>query len=412
MFFTLFLHQMSTIKTILYVQKTLKNQQHPVMLYLYEDKVYRISLGYSCTPKEWDETQGRFRKNVDNYKVKNLNLRKFELKASEICDNFVREGKRFDFVDFKNKFFGVRTAEKTFYEFFEDMIKEKKSLGKIGTMMAYKDAYSTLKKYKGGNVKFTEVNYAFLKGLETFLFQKGCTGGGIGARFRSIKAVFYEGIRRGLAKKELNPFSTTMNKDGYSLSKLKSEKNPRSLSVEDLKRIKNFDYSQYPELKKSYLYWMFSFRMFGMNFIDICTLTKENYQNGRIMYHRQKTSKPFNLKVPAEAESIINYFASESEYLFPIYNENIHKTPQQKKDRTMKVLKRTNKDIKKIANILGIETHLTFYVARHSSATTLKRNGISTDIISEALGHSNTQITQWYLKQFDNAVLDEAMARL
>ena len=81
---------MSSIKTILYKQKTLKNQQHPVMLYVYEDKPYRISLGYSSTEKEWDESQGRFRKNVDNYKVKNLNLRKFELKANEITDDFVR----------------------------------------------------------------------------------------------------------------------------------------------------------------------------------------------------------------------------------------------------------------------------------------------------------------------------------
>src|SRR5690606_22695374 len=128
-----------------------------------------------------------FRKNVDNHKVKNLNLRKFELKASEITDDFVREGKRFDFDEFKRRFLGIKIAEKTFYEFFEEMILEKQSLGKIGTMMAYKDGLCTLKRYKPGNVKFAEVTYTFLKGLETFLYQSGCTGGGIGARMRSIK---------------------------------------------------------------------------------------------------------------------------------------------------------------------------------------------------------------------------------
>lgn len=403
---------MSSIKTILYVHKTLKNNQHPVMLYVYEDKPYRISLGYSCTPKEWDEAQGRFRKNVENHKVKNLNLRKFELKASEIMDNFVREGKRFDLEEFKNKFHGIKVTERTFYEFFADMIQEKKSLGKIGTMLAYKDAFNTVKRYKDGNVKFTEITYSFLKGIETFLFQHGCTGGGIGARMRSIKAIYYEGVRRGLASKEANPFSTTMNKDGYSLSKLKSSKNPKSLSAEDLKLIKNFDHIQYPDLKTSYLLFMFSFRMFGMNFIDICNLTKEDFQNGRIIYKRQKTGKQFNLKVSNEAQQIIDYFTSESKYLFPIYNEAIHITPSQKKDRTLGALKKINRDLKAIAKLLGVQTHITFYVARHSSATALKRNGIPTDVISEALGHSNTQITQWYLKQFDNGVLDEAMNRL
>ena len=61
----------------------------------------------------------------------------------------------------------------------------------------------------------------------------------------------------------------------------------------------------------------------------------------------------------------------------------------------MKVLKQTNKGLKEIAKTLYIETHITFYTARHTSATTLKRKGVSTEIISKALGHSNSQITQF-----------------
>lgn len=404
---------MSTIKTILYTQKTLKNNQHPVMLYIYEDKVYRITLGYSCNPKEWDDRQGRFKKNVENYKVKNLNLRKYELKASEIIDEFVRQGKRFNFEIFKNEFLGIEKKEKTFYEFFEEMIEEKRSLGKIGTMLAYKDALSTIKRYKSNNLEFKDVSYSLLKGLEVYLFQTGSTGGGIGARMRSIRAVYYEGIRRGCIEKESNPFSTAMNKNGYSLSKLKSQRNPRAVSENDLQMLKDFDFEQHPTLIKSYLYFMFSYYMFGMNFADISTLKRENIQNERLHYKRQKTGKQFNLKIPYEAQTIINYFKSESNYIFPILNENIHKTPQQKKDRTTKVLKKCNKDFVEIARLLNLETEkFTFYTARHSSATTLKRKGVATDIISEALGHSNSQITQLYLKQFENSVLDSAMATL
>ena len=90
-----------------------------------------------------------------------MNLRKFELKANEITDDFVRQGKRFCFEEFKNRFNGVQAAPtKTYYDFFEVMINEKKKLGKIGTMLAYQDAYNTLKRYKGGNIKFTDVDYA------------------------------------------------------------------------------------------------------------------------------------------------------------------------------------------------------------------------------------------------------------
>lgn len=403
---------MSSIKIILYKHKTLKNQEHPVMLYLYEDKPYRLSLGYSCTLKQWDEYKGRFRKNIENHQVKNLNLRKFELKASEIIDDFVREGKRFDFQVFKDKFRGIKT-EKTFYTFFEEMVTEKKSLGKVGTAAAYETAYHALKRYKSSDTRFSEVTYSFLKSVETYLYQTGCKAGGIGAYMRSIRAVYYEGVRRGLIEKDHNPFSTTMNKNGYSLAKLKSQKNPKALTNDEVEVLKSFDYTNYPTLSRSWRLFMFSFRMFGMNFIDICNLKKENIVNGRIIYQRQKTGKSFNLKIRAEAQEIINSFCNdESSYVFPIFRDDFHKTPEQRRNRHRKVLKKTNKDLRTIAELLNIETPITFYVARHTSATTLKRNGISTEVISEALGHSDTQITQWYLKKFDNGVLDSAMDKL
>ncbi|HAS40222.1 MAG TPA: hypothetical protein DCS93_07070 [Microscillaceae bacterium] len=71
-----------------------------------------------------------------------------------------------------------------------------------------------------------------------------------------------------------------------------------------------------------------------------------------------------------------------------------------------------NKDLRKIAEIQGIDKSFTFYTARHTSATTLKRSGVSTDVISEALGHSNLNVTQLYLSKFDNEVLDNAMVNL
>lgn len=383
------------------------------MLYLYEDKPYRISLGYSCKENEWDTAQGRFRKNVENYKVKNLNLRKFELKANEITDDFVRQGKRFCFEEFKNRFNGIEAApSKTYYDFFELMIKEKEKLGKIGTMLAYQDAYNTLKKYKGGNVKFEDVDYSFLKGLEIFLYARNCSAGGIGARMRSIKAVYYEGIRRKLVTKEMNPFSTAVNKEGYSLAKLKSESKPKALDADELQKLKDFDFTQYPKLQKSYLLFMFSFRMFGMNFTDIANLKKDKLHSGRVDYARQKTNKLFNFKIADNAQAIINHFNNAGEYVFPIYNENIHITPIQKKNRVHKVLRNTNHDLREIAKILGIATPITFYVARHTMATTLKRNGVSVEVISEIMGHEDTKTTQVYLKSFDSNVFDEAMTML
>lgn len=401
-----------SVKTILYKSKTLKNGEHPIMLYIYEDRKHYLSLNYSATVKQWDATKCRFRKSVDNYKVKNLNLRKFELKAMEIVDDFVRQGNRFDFKIFKDRFKGISSQE-TFYAFFEKFVAEKKSLNKLGTAYTYEYALKALRRYKKTDTTFSEITYSFLKGFETYLFQTGCKEGGIANYMRSTRAVYYEGIRRGLIEKDRNPFSTTMNKEGYSLSKLKTKKNPKALNQQELEFLKNFDLDTNPKFGRALRLFMFSFRMFGMNFIDICNLRNEDIVNGRIVYQRQKTGKSFSLKISKEAQSIIDYFEDESsEYVFPIFNQNVHKSPQQKKDRHKRVLKETNRDMRALAEILEIKTPITFYVARHTSATTLKRNGVATDVISEALGHSDTQVTQYYLKNFDTEVLDLAMNSL
>lgn len=59
--------------------------------------------------------------------------------------------------------------------------------------------------------------------------------------------------------------------------------------------------------------------------------------------------------------------------------------------------------------ICKIDFDLTSYVARHSFASNLKHKNISTDVISEALGHQNIKVTQSYLKRFENVVIDDAL---
>jgi integrase len=76
-------------------------------------------------------------------------------------------------------------------------------------------------------------------------------------------------------------------------------------------------------------------------------------------------------------------------------------------DRKKKVLKKVNRHLKVFGEAVGANFKLTFYAARHTYATVLKRSGVATSMISEALGHSNEKITQVYLDSFGKEVLDE-----
>ncbi len=98
-------------------------------------------------------------------------------------------------------------------------------------------------------------------------------------------------------------------------------------------------------------------------------------------------------------------------YVFPILlKEGLTQT--QIENRKAKKLKRFNSDLKKIAELLEIPKPLTSYVARHSFTKNLKQIGISTDVISQSMGHQNISITSSYLKDFDDDIIDDANSKL
>ena len=147
-----------------------------------------------------------------------------------------------------------------------------------------------------------------------------------------------------------------------------------------------------------------------MNFADMTHLTWRDIEGDRILYTRSKTKVNFQIKIIKPVQEILEFYKgypSETNYIFPILlRENL--ALKQIENRKHKVMKLYNSALKEIASLALIEKKVTTYVARHSFATCLKYKGVSTDIISESLGHQNIVITQTYLKSFNNSVLDDA----
>ncbi|CAH8281245.1 phage integrase family protein [Mariniflexile fucanivorans] len=81
-------------------------------------------------------------------------------------------------------------------------------------------------------------------------------------------------------------------------------------------------------------------------------------------------------------------------------------------NRKHKTLRRFNKQLKEIAEIQGVEQNVTSYVIRHSFATNLKFAGVSTDLIGQSMGHHDVSVTQAYLKEFNDDIIDDAMSKL
>ena len=97
-------------------------------------------------------------------------------------------------------------------------------------------------------------------------------------------------------------------------------------------------------------------------------------------------------------QRLINKYANNSEYVFPIIDTALP-TPVYEQYRL--ALGRMNRYLKKIASLLNINVRLTTYTARHTWATLARESGAPISIISAGLGHTSEEMTRVYLKDFD-----------
>lgn len=130
-----------------------------------------------------------------------------------------------------------------------------------------------------------------------------------------------------------------------------------------------------------------------------------------LQYIRSKTKEEFRFKLHPSAIEILAYYKdlrgnSDAGYIFPILYKR-HDTLQSIRYRKQKVRTRVNKDLQELGASLGIQKNLTTYVARHSYATTLRRNGVSKENIGRSLGHDSLKTTDIYLEDIGDPVLDD-----
>ena len=400
---------MATIKTLLR-NKPNSDNLYPIVLRITKDRKPKlISLGMNCNLKDWDETNQLFKKSCSNYIQRNRVLLKMKEKALKIIDEFALNGEDFTLTQFEMKFRGKDLSKVTVLEFWEEKIEDLIKAGRVGNARAYRDTKTSFFKFqKNTKVMFKEITPAVLDKYETYMRSNGCTDGGIAVRMRELRALINDAIKKKVVQEKHYPFKV------YKISKLKGKGIKKALSREEIKLIEIFDTEMHPHLVDTKNYFLFSYYTRGMNFYDMMKLTWDNIQGDRIYYVRSKTKGRFTIQVLEPVRKILKYYKNQNRltpFVFPILlREEL--TPSQIENRKAKTLKKFNRQLKEIAKIQGLEKSISSYTARHSFATNLKHFGISADVIGEAMGHSNVEITKAYLKEFGDDVLDDAMKNL
>jgi site-specific recombinase XerD len=398
---------MISIKTVLR-KKKLSDDKYPIYLRITKErKSIFFRTPYTSLENEWDNKQGKFNKKANNYLLKNKLLLKFLDRATDVITGIEQEKVYYN-LDEVEKALRIETNPtiNNVAPFWQEIISELELAGRTGNARIHSQTLKSIKKFHNNKeLKFQQITPEFLEKYEAWLRSKGGTDGGIGVRMRSIRGIFNSAINRGRIKENIYPFKI------YKISKLKGKGIKKALSLEDVHKITDLDLSNYPTLIDTRNYFVFSFYTRGMNFADMITLKWSDISEDRIYYTRSKTKKNFQIKALPPVQEILNYYKkrkNNTDYVFPILLEN-NMTYSHLENRKSKVLKRYNKRLKEISALCNIEKPVSSYVARHSYANCLKQKGVATDIISESMGHQNVAITQAYLKELDNSLIDEAM---
>lgn len=367
-------------------------------------KTTTMSTGKSINPDRWlssNRLRSLLRDNREKVIKESLDL--FLLKAERFHNEAYKMGNDITLEELKSHLKGINFKNETTYllDLFEIHNLHFLKLVTIGerakaSYQKYERSKDLIriflkKKYGLTDIDINDVTSSFIYNLESFL------------KFESeYKDVF--GIKNNSVVKYFKNFKTVCN---YAIKMDLIERNPfikyegkikiteaTFLTQEELDRIesKTFSTERLEKVKDIFLFSCYT----GYAPVDAQKLTSDNIildsnKELWIKTERQKTKVKANVPVLPQTLKIIQKYQFTEKGLIP-------KLSNQK----------MNAYLKEIADIIELKKNLTWYVARHTFASTVTLgNGIKIENVSAMLGHTTIKQTQHYAKVLDNNVLKD-----
>ena len=397
-----------TIRPYLDKRKKKKDGTIPIYVRLTKDRKSRyLSVGISIEEKFWDSTNREVKKSYRFAKKYNQEIKKlvneleakyFEIKDETKLDTRILK----ESVSKTNR----RTVLNYAKEYREKLKDDKRywEWRKMGLILNDLETFSD-----GKDLLISELDSGFIENFQSFLL------------YRKEKKNNDKTVRRKLST--LKGFTDNLiinseiKADPFLKVKLVSPKpsDKTRLGIDQINAIKQLDLVEKSGLWHTRNYFLYSFLNAGIRFSDICTLTWGNIIDGRLIYKMHKTGGGKSIRQLEEHNRILEYYRSEgckpNDYIFPILR-NKHTDPMELRREISSRNVVVNKQLKEIAKQAGIQTNVSFHVARHSFSQYALTKGMDVYSISKALGHSDIETTQQYLNSFDEDLLDKSMDKL
>lgn len=402
---------MPTFKLLLHSANKKKDGTYPISLRIIKNmKTKYFSLGLFAKKEEWDEMAERFKcdkRICPMYKEYNARIDELTVRAKQIEADFERDRIDWTLNQFKDAFF-YKSKQGKFLDFANSCIDRMKETGHIGNAKVWEREVANMKLYdKRLKQRFLQdIDIKYVIGFDAFMEKRNWCGNTRKHNMKTLRAV----LNRAIVEKECSATSYPFGKGGFCISNLEEETDKRYLSKETLEKIMNTP-SKKAVTEVARRLFLFSYLCYGMSFIDMAYLKKENLkvEGGKdyIIYKRHKTehsrkAKYIRIPLAKELELLLRWFNENTslvgEYLLPFVS--LPYEGERLYDHLRRRLAKYNIRLKELACELGITEKLTSYVSRHSMAMTLQSNGTPREIISQVMGHKDLKTTNVYLDSF------------
>lgn len=288
----------------------------------------------------------------------------------------------------------------SFKRFMEDTIDKLKQLKKERTAETYTSALNSFIRFRSGkDVIFEEITSDLMMEYEAWLMSTGVKKNTVSFYNRILRAAYNRAVEKELVT-QCYPFRHVYTGIDKTVK--------RAITLKDMKRIKELDFSFKPSLDFARNMFLFSFYTRGMSFVDMAYLKKSDLQDGILTYQRRKTKQTLHIKWLKHMQVIIDkYWDYDSEYLLPIIKRNSDERLQYRN-----ALRFVNNKLKVIAKMTNLHIKLTMYTSRHSWASIARNQNIPLSVISDGMGHESENTTLIYLASLDTSKVDKANEKI
>ena len=419
--------------------KANKAGKYPIYLRITQNRTpVRIKTSVELEHKsDWNPKKKEIRPSEPNAAKWNTILAK-EIEAAKDKYRELKEAGAATSTNIKEKINSGETS-KSFLQYARRRTQELYDNGNIRNYKKYNGFCNKLETYLTDShgvmhdLLFSEIDTAFLARFESYLHtlrnernpEKVLHVNTIQVCFNVFRAIVKRAIEvDNIIPMEKNPFLS------FKIKGVKTDK--EKLDADEIERIKALDLKEGSLIWHCRNYFLFSFYCAGIRVGDFIQLRWANISNdGRIHYQMGKNHKVRDLVLVEPAKRILDYYhhpkVKATDYIFPILDPNAEfakAVTQEEKDVLPPDIKEKmfaqigaktaliNKELKKIANLAGIEKNLSFHISRHSFAKAAKQKGVDNAKVKELLAHSSLKITEGYMGNFDTADNDAALSSI